>query len=435
MPTGSNGIHLHAGAIVTNSARFLISSALILILLLAAATVVTTEGPGPDGLAAGGQLSDTDTIGLYPENAGPVAGITPGGWEWLGPGNIGGRVRSLAIDPNNSAVWFAGSVGGGIWKTTNSGASWQPVDDFLPNLAITSIVIQPEATSVMYAGTGEDFYTRHSIRGAGILKSVDGGTTWAQLASTNNGDFSYVNRLAIAPRGRLLAATNTGLFRSSDNGASFSKVYLPGEWYRSAAIDVSFDPVDPTNAIASNQGVWFSRDSGATWTLSSGLPDPSGTSRIEIAYARSNPAIVYAAADSLTSMVYRSNDGGATFTAANAPRYYLNSNGHYANALWVDPTNADSLIVGGRGLWKSADAGWTWTQISMWTSAPQSPPSDQHVIVEVPDFDGTTNTTVVFGNSSGVYATDNVYTVGSDGSSGNPPYSFGWSNRNKQPTA
>src|SRR5439155_1246068 len=140
------------------------------------------------------------------QSAGPtispsVAGIGPGSWTWLGPGNIGGRIRAIAIHPTTTSTWFAGSVGGGIWKTTNSGGAWAPVDDFMAALAVSTIVFNPANPSVMYAGTGEGFYNQDGIQGAGIFKSVDGGTTWSQLAATASSTFYYVNRLSMSADG------------------------------------------------------------------------------------------------------------------------------------------------------------------------------------------------------------------------------------------
>src|SRR5690348_3330401 len=85
----------------------------------------------------------------------PANAVSPTAWRWLGPGDIGGRVRSIAISPLNSDTIFTGSVAGGIWRTDDGGASWKPVDDFMANLAVSAIVINPRNPSVMYAGTAE----------------------------------------------------------------------------------------------------------------------------------------------------------------------------------------------------------------------------------------------------------------------------------------
>src|SRR6185295_4818910 len=144
-------------------------------------------------------------------------------WTWLGPGNIGGRVRSLVIDPANTNVMFAGGIAGGVFKTTTGGASWAPVDDFMANLAVSTIVMQPNLSTTLYAGTGEGFYNHDGIRGAGVFTSTDGGITWSQLASTATPSWWYVNRLAISPNGAvMLAATRTGVYRSIDGGVSWT---------------------------------------------------------------------------------------------------------------------------------------------------------------------------------------------------------------------
>src|SRR5262249_14082333 len=147
-----------------------------------------------------------------------VAGINGASWTAVGPGNVGGRVR--AVLPLSATTVFVGGIGGGIWKTTNccsTSTTWSPVNDFLANLAVATLVVDPTNANTLYAGTGEGFSNQDAVRGAGIFKSTDGGSTWAQLASTNTSSWYYVNRLAISPNGAtLLAATNSGIWRSTD---------------------------------------------------------------------------------------------------------------------------------------------------------------------------------------------------------------------------
>ncbi len=125
-----------------------------------------------------------------------------GAWENLGPGNIGGRTRRLVIDPDVATTMYAGGVAGGVWKTINGGASWTPLDDFMANLAVTSLAIDPNDTDTLYAGTGEGFFNFDAVRGAGIFATHDAGGTWTQLAATNNADFYYVNDLVVSPNSR-----------------------------------------------------------------------------------------------------------------------------------------------------------------------------------------------------------------------------------------
>ena len=186
----------------------------------------------------------------------PVAGISRGAWTWKGPGNIGGRTRSLAFSPANPSTIFAATVGGGIWKTTNGGSSWAPVDDFLANLAVTTIVFKPGEPATLLAGTGEGFFNFDAIRGAGIFRSTDGGTTWSQLPSTRNFNYDFVNRIAFSADGSIaLAATGTGLFRSVDGGATWSAtpVFTPATFagQNPTMTDVKFLPGSSTFAVAS----------------------------------------------------------------------------------------------------------------------------------------------------------------------------------------
>jgi hypothetical protein len=163
------------------------------------------------------------------------SGLTPaelnalGNWTQLGPGNIGGRTRVLVIAPSNPNLMYAAGVAGGVWKSLNSGASWTPLGDILPNLAVSSLAVDPFNVNVIYAGTGEGLYNFDAQRGAGIFKSTDGGETWGQIASPNDDPgFYYVNKLLISPNNnqRIYAGTRTGIWRSIDGGVSWSPSYL-----------------------------------------------------------------------------------------------------------------------------------------------------------------------------------------------------------------
>jgi hypothetical protein len=127
---------------------------------------------------------------------------------------------------------FAGSVGGGLWKNNDVSSSyspWTPVNDFFANIAVTSIVYNPlKYTGVLFRYRRRIFQCRCSER-LGIWKSADGGTTWNQLASTNNSNFYYVNRLVVHPvTGDIYAATNSGVFRSQNAGSAWTKVLGSG---------------------------------------------------------------------------------------------------------------------------------------------------------------------------------------------------------------
>ena len=93
-----------------------------------------------------------------------------GTWQSLGPGNVGGRTRALLVDPTNPDIMYAAAVAGGIWKTTNGGTSWAPLNDFLANIAVTCLAFDPSNSSTLYAGTGEGFFNADGVRDGGIFK-------------------------------------------------------------------------------------------------------------------------------------------------------------------------------------------------------------------------------------------------------------------------
>lgn len=111
--------------------------------------------------------------------AGSTGGVL-GTWQPLGPGNVGGRTRAIIIDPVTPNTMYAAGVAGGVWKSTNGGTSWFPLDDFMANIAVTCLAFEPGNSSVIYAGTGEGFFNADAVRGAGIFKSTDAGATWTR---------------------------------------------------------------------------------------------------------------------------------------------------------------------------------------------------------------------------------------------------------------
>ena len=336
--------------------------------------------------------------------------FAPVDWTWLGPGNVGGRVRSIIIDPEEPDKMWVGSIAGGIWATTDGGAMWQPVDDFMANLAVSTLVMDPGNSNVIYAGTGEGFYNGDAIRGAGVFKSTDGGSSWIQLNSTTNFTWYWVNRLAIHPTDSqiLLAATGYGIRRTTDGGDSWTTAISD-----IGIKDVDFHPNNGNLAIASGSygRAYYSTNGGSSWKAATGWSAPDWLDRVEVAYAPSDPNTVYASVNTNGGELWRSTNGGQSYTLMNSGSNYLGGQGWYDNIIWVDPTNASTVIVGGIDLWRSTNSGASLSKISQWWSAPNSAHADHHAIVAHPDFDGTTNRTVYFGNDGGVYRADNVYTV------------------------
>ncbi len=338
-----------------------------------------------DGLMTGKRQADV----LRSRTQGRAAGVNNLSWTSIGPGNVGGRIRAMVIDPVNPLIMYVGGVTGGMWKTTNGGASWFALSDFMANLAIHSLVMDPVDRTILYAGTGETF------RGAGVFKSTDSGATWAQIASTATSDFYYVRRMVIArPAGvsTLIAATDTGLFVSTNAGVSWTK-RITG-----SLMDVEVDPNNQSNLSASGYGsLAYSTNGGTSWTISTPF---GGTGRVELAYATSTSGTMYASVNNNDGELWKSTNGGVAWTKKIVASL---AQGDYDNTVWVDPTNANVVVWGGTDLYKTIDGGTTKTQYSEWWRWPLSPHADNHLIIAHPSFNGTTNKTIFVTNDGGVW--------------------------------
>ena len=293
-----------------------------------------------------------------------------------GPGNIPGRTRAVAafpasVDPNRD-TWLAGSVGGGIWKTNNGGTTWTNTTKDLPNLAITSIAICESSPNIVYAGTGEGWSGTQIIGviGDGILKSIDGGSTWAQLANTTgNEDFQNINRIIVNPGDPniVLACSsndalfgtgfNSGIFKSTNGGSSWARVYTGNQWVQQlVATPGDFDVIFAT---LSGSGVLKSTDQGQNWSNSSNGIVPGG--RIEIAIAPTDPSRLYASVVGIQSGnesdLYISSDAGAVWSLLveenNGENFdHLGGQGDYDNTIAVSPFDEDIVYFGGVNLFK-----------------------------------------------------------------------------------
>jgi photosystem II stability/assembly factor-like uncharacterized protein len=362
-------------------------------------------------------------------------GLDKAGWMSLGPVNVGGRTRSIILHPSDPLCFWLGSAGGGIWQTVDGGKHFSPVDDFMASLAVTSIVMHPTNPKVILAATGEGV-NGPVPRGAGIFLTTDG-KHWNQVKATATHEFYFINRLAISADGKVcFAATSNpenwelkgAIFRSDDKEHSRWTKTFDGQF-----VDVECHPTDPDKVIAATDdgNVYYSDEGGnaGKWQSSSHANPWSG--RVELAYCRKNPAIIYASVNINHGEIWRSKDGGKTFERRASEAgpgelaNYLDDQGDYDNCIWAgDPTNEDFVIVGGINLFRSTDGGDTLVSISDWVNS-KSAYADNHAIVASPGFNGTTNKTVFFGNDGGIYKTDDVYTVGND-----PDRENGWINLN-----
>ncbi len=302
---------------------------------------------------------------------------TPLPWINRGPGNVAGRARGILVDPDDSTnnTWYFGSVGGGIWKTSNGGATWNDLTPDFPVLAVQSLAMAAANPDVIYAGTGESFFNVDTINGNGILKSTDRGVTWTHLASTiDNLDFNNVSRIIVDPAipDIVICSTTSGryttaiapvshIFKSTDGGLAWTPVYTEtdiGSFDRVKKVQqVLADPTDFNKQYAAidEKGILVSTDAGSTWNLSNaGITDFSG--RFELAISPANTDYVYASAEGADySQLWVSDDGGLnwheTLETGSEPNW-LGSQGWYDNTIVAHPTDVNVVFVGGTELWR-----------------------------------------------------------------------------------
>ncbi|MBI1742309.1 hypothetical protein HYR54_04495 [Candidatus Acetothermia bacterium] len=375
----------------------------------------------PRALEERDRLSEVSPAEEVSPRSAPVEGNS---WTSIGPAPIdtngvdfpqvgdkaSGRVTDIAVDPSNSDHWFIGAAQGGVWETTNAGASWTPKTDNQASLAIGALAIAPSSSNIIYAGTGEGNLGCTNYFGAGLLKSTDGGGSWTLLGTAV---FAHRNftKLKVHPTdpntvlattvfgqagGKFacaspLSAPAAGIYKSTDGGSNWS-LKLQG-----FATDLDADPTNFNNQYAglfggSENGLYRSTDGGDTWTFVSGpwTGLSGGVDRVALAIAPSNPSTVYvsitnASNGELLGLWRTDNAWAATPAWTQIPvgatddgtgiHGYCGWDGFFHNVeaqcgydhkLIVDPADNNTLYAGGIYLWKcsSCTASPTWTEIS-----------------------------------------------------------------------
>lgn len=324
-------------------------------------------------------------------------------WAALGPFNHGGRTRVLRFHPNNPEIMFAGSVGGGLFRSDDGGDYWYPITDMLPNLAVGCLDIAASNPNIMYMGTGEGYFNGDAIGGVGLFKSIDGGVTWALTSMNYNySSGTCILRVNVDPRDAniVLASTGEGLYRSTNGGDSFTLV-------RAGNInEVKRDPQDPDVLLCAAgypygsgvNGVYRSTDNGATWVnANTGLPNPTIIGRIVLSFAPSNSLVVYAGISgdfdfngSEMIGVYRSADNGQTWErmSQDGETSHYASQGWYDMALAVDPDDPLTVFNAGLDIYRTVNGGESWSQRSWWWHAygePSFAHADHHELIFHPE--------------------------------------------------
>ncbi|MES2779805.1 MAG: T9SS type A sorting domain-containing protein [Bacteroidota bacterium] len=311
-----------------------------------------------------------------------------GTWIQEGPTNIGGRIVSLAVHPTNNNILFAGSVYGGIFKSTDGGNNWRPVFDSTAYLSIGCITIDKINPNIMYAGTGDPSTAFTAFTGNGIYKSTNGGETWTYLGLAQTG---VVAKIAVHPTNNqiLFAATmgflmrrdnNKGLYKSIDGGATWSSVlYIDNE---TGAMDVVIHPANPQIMYATTMrrirthkeslvygnttGLYQSIDGGNTWgELTNGLPPkPWCKVNVELHPTQANTLFASVVNQELQlGGIYRSTTAGNSWQELNTVDIDTNALGGfgwYFGEVRINPFNTNHILLQGVDLWESTNGGNNW---------------------------------------------------------------------------
>jgi photosystem II stability/assembly factor-like uncharacterized protein len=306
-------------------------------------------------------------------------------WRMIGPFR-GGRMNAVSGVPGQVDTYYFGSVGGGVWKTTNSGRTWTPVFDSQPVSSIGGIGVSSSNPEVIYVGTGEADMRDSIAFGNGMYKSTDGAKTWTHIGLENT---RQIGRVVVDPRNPNIVyvavlghpygpSPDRGVYRTRDGGATWQKVLFKNE--NVGAIDIAIDPINSKIIYATlwatrrppwfiyapangpGAGIFKSIDGGTNWQpLTTGIPT-EGLGRIGIAIAPTNHNRVYAIVDAKAGGLFRSDDAGATWVSMSTDNRIW-GRGWYFSKVVVDPRNPDIVYVSNTSVYRSVNGGKNWTAI------------------------------------------------------------------------
>jgi photosystem II stability/assembly factor-like uncharacterized protein len=303
-------------------------------------------------------------------------------WRSIGP-NRGGRSIASAGVVGRPNEYYFGAVGGGLWKTTDGGETWNPVTDGqLHSSSVGAVAVSESNPDVVYIGMGEACLRGNIMQGDGVYKSTDAGKTWAHVGLENT---QIISRIRISPTNPdvvYVAALghpsapndDRGVFKTEDGGKTWKKILFRDA--KTGAIDLAMDRNNPKVLYAAmweafrvswqassggpGSGLFKSVDGGENWTELTKNPGmPKGIiGRIGVAVAGTDSSRVYALVEADEGGVFRSDDGGKTWTKSNEDRK-LRQRAFYYTHIFSDPQNADTVYALNTGFYKSTDGGKT----------------------------------------------------------------------------
>ncbi|MGZ4036906.1 MAG: WD40/YVTN/BNR-like repeat-containing protein, partial [Bacteroidia bacterium] len=338
---------------------------------------------------------------------------TTASWVALGPfgsaNNTGaGRLQCVRFMPGLPTTIFVGAAAGGLWKSTDNGATWTTNTDQLASLGVADITIDPTNTNIMYLATGDldgsgSGFSFGDTKSTGVLKSTDGGATWNTTGlSWTTSQQRFISKLLLNPQntGEVFAFTSVGIYRTRDAAATWTLV-TNGNFK-----DAEYKPGDTTTIYAANGAVLMHSTNGGQSFTGTTFPS-AGLNRIAIAVTPADPNYVYVlgskTSNSCFGGLWRSTNSATSFSLMSSTPNVLDGTatgsstsagqGWYDLAIGASPANKDEITVGGVNTWKSVNGGANWTLNTCWNNAvcgsgPSYSHADQHDIVYL---NGTTN--------------------------------------------
>jgi hypothetical protein len=341
----------------------------------------------------GGEQGETQARGLEAALSGapptsPPTGVGPQ-WRFLGPYGmtngqtygdtrvvVSGRIAAIAVDPTNANHILCGSAGGGVWETKDKGVNWSPRTDYMPTLTVGALAFNPSAPATVYCGTGEgNFYW---TLGAGLLRSTDGGTNWAVIATAPFVGQGFYDIIVDRANGNhLLAATTGGVYESTNGGINWT-LRKGGQCW-----DISMSPAGGGSAevlAAFGDGVYRSTNGGTTYAKVTLPGAPAGFNRLAVDISRSNPAVAYAfGASGANSFIFRRAAGGAWALVA-SPAGLATGQAWYDWFLAVSTDNDSQIYLGAIEAYRGTLSGGSWTWVTISNKPGQDIHPDQHAI-------------------------------------------------------
>lgn len=304
-------------------------------------------------------------------------------YRWVGPA-IGGRATRVQGVPGVPGVYWLATASGGVFKSTDGGIKFKPVLEDLPVGSIGSLAVAPSNPSVVYVGTGEANIRGNVRPGIGIFKTTDGGVTWSHVFKQEG----QIGTVAVDPRNADIAFAavlgkafgpnkERGVYRTKDGGKNWTQVLSVDP--DTGASDVAVAPSNPNIVFAGfwqarrtpwsltsggpGSSLWMSRDGGDTWKkLTEGLPE-GVWGKIGVAVAPSRSDRVYALIEAEKGGLFRSNDGGKSWSLVNESRG-IRQRPWYYSMMTVDPENPDVVWFPQVPMLKTVDGGKTITKVS-----------------------------------------------------------------------